>query len=119
MNHPKMLAVAAALTTLFMLFMNAASRAEEVTCPPGVPSCKIITLSPDEERVLIGPAAIFDSAEFANRMNLAGPIQYFRKKIEEAKTVSMTPPKAVEDKAKEMMSNPGKPPMHTPGQPPK
>ena len=98
MNHPKIIAVAAALTALFMLVMNAASRAEDVACPPGVPSCKVISVSPDEERVLVGPAGIFDSAEFANRMNLSGPIQYWRNKLAaapEVKAKSVEPKPAV------------------------
>ena len=98
MNHPKILAVAAALTALFMLAMNAASRAEDVVCPPGVPSCKVISVSPDEERVLVGPAGIFDSAEVANRMNLSGPSQYWRNKLAaapEVKAKSVEPKTAV------------------------
>ena len=87
----KVVAVAVFLFTLFLLAMNAASRAEDVSCPPGVPSCKVITISPDEERVLVGPAAIFDSAEFANRMNLAGPIQYWRNKLASAPEVKAKP----------------------------
>ena len=95
MNHPKIIAVAATLTALFMMAMNAASRAEDVACPPGVPSCKVISVTADEERVLVGPAGIFDSAEFANRMNLSGPIQYWRNKLAaapEAKTETGKPP---------------------------
>ena len=91
MNHPKILAVAAALTALFMLAMNAASRAEDVACPPGVPSCKVISVTADEERVLVGPAGIFDSAEFANRMNLSGPIQYWRNKLAATPEVKAKP----------------------------
>ena len=91
MNHPKIIAVAATLTALFMMAMNAASRAEDVACPPGVPSCKVISVTADEERVLVGPAGIFDSAEFANRMNLSGPIQYWRNKLAAAPEVKAKP----------------------------
>ena len=91
MNHPKIIAVAATLTALFMLAMNAASRAEDVACPPGVPNCKVISVTSDEERVLVGPAGIFDSAEFANRMNLSGPIQYWRNKLAAAPEIKAKP----------------------------
>ena len=102
MNHPKIIAVAAALTAIFMLAMNAASRAEEVNCPPGIRACKIITLAPDEINSLTGPGGIFDAAEFANRMQLTGPIQYWRNKLAAAPEVKgkppVEPPKKIEPK---------------------
>ena len=105
MNHPKIVAVAAALTCLFVFVMSAVSRAEDVACPPGVPSCKVISVSPDEERVLVGPAGIFDSAEFANRMNLSGPIQYWRNKLAAAPEIKAKP---VEPKPAVPKPEPGK-----------
>ena len=89
MNYPKILAIAFFLTFAFIMFLNGVSRAAEVGCPPGVTSCKIISVTNDEERALTGPGAIFDLAEFANRMNLTGPVQYWKNKLAAAPEVKV------------------------------
>ena len=50
---------------LILLFGNV--RADEITCPPGFPSCKILVITPQEEQTLTGPNAIFDMARWASR----------------------------------------------------
>lgn len=50
-------------------------------CPPGAPSCKVITLTPDEERVLTGPNQVLDTAQQGRPLDLAQIVMYFRSKI--------------------------------------
>ncbi len=96
--NTKILAVAIFLVFAFLMVLNGLSRAAETTCPPGVPACKIITLSPDEERSLTAPNGIFDAAEFANRMALSGPINYWKNKIATAPEIKAKPPAPPEPK---------------------
>ena len=77
--NAKGLGVAIGLTGLFFLAMNAMAYAQN--CPPGVPSCKIVSMSPDEVQSLTGPGLIFDSAEWANRANLSAAVAAWKQKI--------------------------------------
>ena len=83
MKQGKILLVSAALTALFVLAMNAASRAEDVPieCPKGAPSCKIVIMTPQEIQTLEGAGLIFDSAVWANRANLSQAIDQWKAKI--------------------------------------
>ena len=82
MKQGKILLVAAALTALFCLAMNAASYASDATvCPAGAPSCKVVIITPQELPSLTGPGMIFDAAEFANRFQLSGLVAAWKLKL--------------------------------------
>ena len=77
MRHGKILFVAATLTFLFAMVMNALAE----DCPPGAPSCKVVIMTPQEEQTLIAPNGIFDNAEWANRSGLAGIVAAWKQKL--------------------------------------
>lgn len=58
--------------------------ANATDCPANAPSCKVITLTPDEEQVLIQPRGILDTAAQARQIDLANLVAYFRAKIDKA-----------------------------------
>ena len=51
------------------------------TCPMGVVSCKIVAITPDEERTLTQPGGIFDQALWANRSGMEGLISAWKQKL--------------------------------------
>lgn len=53
-------------------------------CPPGIPKCKVLVLTPDMEQALTGQNMILDNAEWANRVGLSNAVAFFRKAIAEA-----------------------------------
>ena len=55
--------------------------AKSAECPPGVQRCKVITLTPEEEQVLMQPGGIFEIAERGATVQLSAPVKYFREKI--------------------------------------
>ena len=57
---------AAFVATLFFLGVVLV-RADEITCPPNVQSCKIVVVTPQEEQTLLAPNGIFDMALWASR----------------------------------------------------
>ena len=63
-------------------------------CPDKAPSCKIITLTPEEERALVGPNLIFDTAQQGRPLDLMQAIAYFRQKILTAPAGTVEVPKA-------------------------
>ena len=79
MKQGKILLVAAIGAFAIVLVMSALARAED--CPPGVASCKVVVITPQELQTLEGPNAIFDAAEFANKMGLSGLITQWKAKI--------------------------------------
>ncbi len=66
-----------AVVAAFLL--TAAGSAFATDCPAGTPSCKIITITPDEERALT--EGIFPAAEWANRAGLTDMIAAWKQKI--------------------------------------
>ena len=79
MRQGKILLVAAIGAFAIVLVMSALARAED--CPAGVASCKVVVISPQELQTLEGPNAIFDAAEFANKMGLSALIAQWKAKI--------------------------------------
>lgn len=73
----------AALAAGICLLGAMTARTEEATtsCPVGAKSCKVITITPDEEQALAGPNMIFDHAEWANRATLGQIVQAWRLKV--------------------------------------
>ncbi len=57
------------------------SRADDYPCPAGAKSCKIVVLTPEEERTLLDP--IFPSAVWANR-TLTDLIEQWKIKLQQA-----------------------------------
>ena len=102
MKQGKILLVAAALTALFCLAMNAASYASDTpTCPAGAASCKVVIITPQEMQSLEGPGMIFDSAAWANRANLQGVVDAWKQKIANSPNgVTAPAPAPKEDKPK-------------------
>ena len=79
MRQGKILLVAAIGAFVIVMVMSALARAED--CPPGAASCKVVVITPQELQTLEGPNAIFDAAEFANKMGLSGLISQWKQKI--------------------------------------
>lgn len=96
--NAKGLGVAIGLTGLFFLAMNALARAED--CPAGAPSCKVVIMTPQEIQSLEGAGLIFDSAEWANRANLAAAISAWKQKIASSPDGKVPAPPIKEDKPK-------------------
>lgn len=67
----------AAIVFLFAMTMNAMSQ----DCPPGATSCKVVTITPDEGKVL---DIIFDTAVWANRAQLTDAVTSWRQKINQS-----------------------------------
>jgi hypothetical protein len=63
-------------------------------CPDGVASCKVMTLTPEEEKFLTQPGGILDTAERGRLVDLAGPVRYFREKIANAPAGTVKKPSA-------------------------
>lgn len=80
---------------LLLPFLIGATQALATDCPPDAKSCKVITLTPDEEQVLIAPRMILDTAATGRQIDLGGVIAYFRNKIATAPAgeVKAEPPK--------------------------
>lgn len=96
MKQGKILLVAAALTAVFCLAMNALAYAED--CPPGVTSCKVVIMTDQEIQSLIGPGLIMDSAEWANRANLSAAVAAWKQKIASSPSGTVKAPPAPEKK---------------------
>lgn len=60
------------------------SKAFAVECPAGVPSCKVLIITPDEEKILTMPNGILLTAAQARSLDLAQTVQYFLTKIQTA-----------------------------------
>lgn len=67
-----------------LLFVFLTMIAYAADCPPGAPSCKVITLTPDEERALTGANMILDTAQQGRALDMTSVANYFRRKIETA-----------------------------------
>ena len=59
-------------------------QAHATECPPGVPRCKVLILTPDMEQAMTGQNMILDTAEWGNRAGLGQAVQFFKKAIETA-----------------------------------
>ena len=79
MKQGKILLVAAIGAFVIVMVMSALARAED--CPPGAKSCKVVVMTDQEIATLEGPNAVFDAAEFANKMGLSGLIAQWKQKI--------------------------------------
>lgn len=100
MNQGKTLLIGAALTAIFALAMNVASRAEgmgEIPCPVPATSCKVVVMTDQEIQTLIGPGLIMDSAQWANRANLSDAIAAWKQKIANAPSGVVHKPDAPKD----------------------
>lgn len=80
----------------FFLLSNAANATD---CPEQAKSCKILTLTPEEEQLLVNPRGILDTAAQARALDLSNVVAYFRAKIDkaEAGTVKAPPANAPKD----------------------
>lgn len=58
--------------------------ADATECPQGAPSCKVITITPDEEQALTAPNGILATAERARFLDLSQAVVYFRQKLQSA-----------------------------------
>ena len=79
MKQGKILLVAAIGAFVIVMVMSALARAED--CPPGAKSCKVVIMTDQEIATLEGQNAIFDAAEFANKMGLGAVIAAWKNKI--------------------------------------
>ena len=68
----------AAITWLF----TSHARAED--CPPNAKSCKVITLTPEEQDMLLRDKGILQTSVQARPLDLGAIVQYFVTKIEAA-----------------------------------
>lgn len=74
-----------------MLFW--AARADAAECPTPQP-CKWISLSPQEEAILIQPNGILDTASQGRKIELEAATMYFRQRIKEAPQGGIKQPEA-------------------------
>src|SRR5262245_61303674 len=86
------LAMAAALGTAIALLLGSiVDRAKAEPCPSGTQSCKVLTLTPDEEQALTGARGILDTAKQGRPLDLGGAVEYFRTKIDKAPAGTILP----------------------------
>lgn len=97
MTLKQQIAISLLLTFALILAILFASRAHAQeasgTCPAGVPKCKILAVTPDEEKSLAGPNMIFDHAQWANRAGLSDLINAWRSKLANAPEGKVAEPK--------------------------
>ena len=60
------------------------ARADEVPCPANAKSCKVLTLTPDEQDMLLRDKGVLQTAVQARPLDLGAIIQYWVNKIEAA-----------------------------------
>lgn len=79
--------------TIFVgaLALSLSQAAYATECPAGVPSCKILILTPDEEKILTAPTGILLTAAQARSLDLAQTVQYFLTKIQNAPAGEVKP----------------------------
>ena len=79
-------------------------------CPAGMPACKVLFLSPQEEQILTQPNGILPTAADARKLDYGGAVQYFIQKIKDAPAGEVPakpeppksePPKAPADQVKQ------------------
>ena len=99
MNQEKWLLGSALVVAAMALSLNAA-RADYV-CPPPATSCKVVIVTPQELQSLEGPGMIFDSAVFANRMQLTGLVEAWKQKIEASPAGVVKPAESPKEPKKE------------------
>ena len=76
--------IAAIIAIAAIILFFAAAAAFSADCPPGAKSCKVITITPEEEEALIGPGRILDTALQGRFIDLNGAVKYFRDKLASA-----------------------------------
>lgn len=86
------------LVLLLALLPTAAYADPRTDCPTPAP-CKVLTLTADEEKVLLGQNMIFDTAVAGRQLDLFGAAAYMRQKIATAPAGDM--PKAPEPAQKQ------------------
>lgn len=72
------------LPTAVLAFMSSPSHADPRTDCPDAKPCKVITLTPDEEKALFGEKMVFETAVQARAIDLTGVAVYFRNKVSSA-----------------------------------
>jgi hypothetical protein len=61
-------------------------------CPTGAVSCKIVVMTPDEEKTLTQAGGIFDQASWANRSGMDGLITAWKQKLATAPAGTVAKP---------------------------
>lgn len=89
-------AVAAALLVamVFGLPRPARSQPVEYPCPANAKSCKVITLTPEEEASLVGSEGLLDHAAWANRVRFGDFVHGWRDKVRNAPAGKVAAPPA-------------------------
>lgn len=72
--------------------------AHAADCPAGLPSCKVLILSPDEEKFLTAPNGILDTAAQARSLDLGKVVAFFYQKIATAPQGEVKPVKEQPEK---------------------
>jgi hypothetical protein len=88
---------ATTLSFLWIMFCITMARAEDAPPAPKFPCpttepCKILTLTPQEEKLLIGQNGILDTAAQGRQIDLGGFAVYFKSKIATATAGETKPP---------------------------
>lgn len=81
-----------------LLALGAATLASAQECPPGVPTCKIVVISPQEEQTLTAPNGILAVAEWGNRAGLADIVSAWRQKLATAPAGTVHKPETPDKK---------------------
>ncbi len=77
-----------------------------IQCANPGETCKILVLSAQEERLLIGLNGILDTAAQGRQLDLGGFAVYFKQKIAQAPAGDPASPKASQDKSSEVPAKP-------------
>ena len=92
-----------AITWLF----TSHARAED--CPPNAKSCKVLTLTPEEQDMLIRDKGVLQTAVQARPLDLGAVVQYFVTKIEHAPAGKVVEPPKPPEKKEPVAVSPLKP----------
>jgi hypothetical protein len=84
-------ALLAAAGGFLFLFLWAAGIVEAETCPNPGEQCKVITLTPQEEQMLVKQGGVLDSAAAGRYLDLANVVTYFRVKLMQAPAGEVKP----------------------------
>ena len=78
MRYVKIVAITAGITGA--LLWSSAYADPRTDCPTPAP-CKVITLTQEEEKALVGPNMVFDTAVQGRQLDMFGIITYLRQKL--------------------------------------
>lgn len=79
---------------VFAVLLLTASPVAATDCPEGLPSCRVLILSPQEEQILTAPNGVLATAAEARKVDFAGVAEYFARRIKDAPAGEVKKPAA-------------------------